>query len=235
MKKGPLILTLFAGILLWGSGAPEARAGQIILPAPLSDFVPPPATNSANYAIVGNLEFLNFGYTQTTGAPPAASGVTVNPFTLVGPPAETGLQFVGAFNAAAGTTQDWAITYEVKALSGKITDAYLAFTGGVFAGTGSISITESITTLSGAPLVTPPMEASIPGSTVASASWAGVTAILVTKDISVIGGSNGATVSVINQGFSGSSVPEPASYALLGIGMTGFLALRRFFKKTSVA
>jgi hypothetical protein len=32
-----------------------------------------------------------------------------------------------------------------------------------------------------------------------------------------------------------SSVSEPSTMALLGIGMTGFLAFRRFFKKTSVA
>jgi len=41
----------------------------------------------------------------------------------------------------------------------------------------------------------------------------------------------GLTVTVA----SGVFVPEPGSLALLGIGMTGFLAFRRFFKKTSVA
>jgi hypothetical protein len=233
MKRRSLFVLLVAGVVVWGLGALEARAGQLILPQPLSNFVPPPASNSTNFAIVGSLEFSNFGYTQTTAAPPPASGVTVNAFTLVGPPAQTGLQFVGAFNAAAGTTQDWAITYQVTALKGTISDAYLAFTGGVFAGTGAISVSESITTLTGAPLAT--MEASIPGVNVTTSTFAPQTAILVTKDISVIGGSNGATVSVIDQGFSGQGVPEPASIALLGIGISGLFALRRFFKRPSVA
>jgi PEP-CTERM motif len=53
------------------------------------------------------------------------------------------------------------------------------------------------------------------------------------KQMSVVvtpGNSAGQSVLV-----TAGSVPEPASLALLGIGMTGFLAFRRFFKKTSVA
>jgi hypothetical protein len=42
----------------------------------------------------------------------------------------------------------------------------------------------------------------------------------------------GATA-VGNGSFSQNAIPEPASFALLGIGMTGFLAFRRFLKRTS--
>ena len=38
-----------------------------------------------------------------------------------------------------------------------------------------------------------------------------------------------------NFNFKTAAVPEPSSFALLGIGMTGFLAFRRLFKRTSVA
>jgi len=45
----------------------------------------------------------------------------------------------------------------------------------------------------------------------------------------------GPTAPTILASVSFSAVPEPASIALLGIGMTGFLAFRRLFKRTSVA
>jgi len=50
--------------------------------------------------------------------------------------------------------------------------------------------------------------------------------------LGIIGpGPTGLTANVTTSGL----VPEPTSIALLGIGMTGFLAFRRLFKRTSVA
>ncbi len=46
---------------------------------------------------------------------------------------------------------------------------------------------------------------------------------------------NGSGKSFVQIGITATAVPEPTSMALLGIGMTSFLAFRRFFKRTPVA
>jgi len=224
MKTRSLFLSLAAGLLVSAIGGLDARAGS----EPLSDLLVPGATFD-----VGNLQFSNFTYTPTpAGSPPAASAVTVSSFTSV--PGETGITFNGGFFAAAGTIVDYAITYKVTALTGSISDAYLGITGGNFGGTGLVDVGEALLNTKGVQVGT--MDAFIPGAGVSTTTLTPpVTSLLVSKDILLVGGSAGATVSIINQGFSSSSVPEPTSMALLGIGMTGFLAFRRLFKRNAVA
>jgi len=242
MKRSTLFIALAAGFVVLGFGALDASAGPVSLPTTLDAFVNSSGSSNGNTTTVSNpaanesIQFSAFGYTQATGAAPAASGVHMTAFTLAPPPGETGIQFSGAFNAAAGVTNDWVLTYTITELTpgAKITDAYSSITGGNNGGTGSISVSETFTTANGSPIGTI-LEASIGSPTVTENFGAGYTTILVTKDIDVIGGSMGTTLSVMDQGFSSTSVPEPASWALLGIGMTGFLAFRRFFKKTPVA
>ena len=164
-----------------------------------------------------------------SGSPPPASGVTVSPFSITG---ETGITFNAPFFAAAGTNVDYAISYTVTALSGSITNAYLSLTGGNFNGNGSVSVAENLFTTGGALITT--LEASL-GSPVATATFLPATTIEVQKDIFLNGGSAGATVSFVNQGYSTTAIPEPASMALLGIGLSGLFTLRRLFRRTSVA
>jgi len=242
MTRRFLIFSFAAGLL--ALGGLNAQAGLIPLPATLGgpdNLVPPPAGNAKNYAIVGNLEFSNFGYTAVS--PPSASSITVNPIT--GPPAvpagETGIQFAGAsFTAAANQTVDYTITYTVTTTDGsKINDAYLSLGGFVnFGGTGYAFIGETLKDTNGNVISTSPSPFQVftPGQLSQTVSLTSPeTEIFVEKDITVVGGSLGAAFSVIDQGYSTTAIPEPASMALLGIGLSGLFTLRRLFRRTSVA
>lgn len=238
MKKRVLFLTLTASVLLWGCGALEARAGFVPLPTTLDQLIP--AGNFTTVQSSNEIDtFSNFAYsTSPAGTPPSASGITVTAFSPMAN--ESGLAFSGALFAPAGMTVDYTLQFTVSAPAGfRINDAFLTATWNLFTGSdGTGNITESLlyTDANGVfhnvPLsLTAPSTTSVPPSPF-ELPGGGAQTVQIQKDILLHGGSGGIGVSVIDQAFSSTtSVPEPTSIALLGIGMTGFLALRRLFKR----
>jgi hypothetical protein len=228
MRRRSLFLASVA-VLLAGLGTFEARAGNVPLPTTLDTLLP--AGSTAVVVGAETLTFSNFGYSPTpvAGSVPA-SAVNVLPFTLGN---ETGITYTAGWFAAAGQTVDIALTYVVTAPARElINDVYLGLTGGVFGGTGQVSVGETLRDATTGAFITT-LEAFIPGQLVSTGTFDGVQSILVTKDIILVGGSNGATVSIVDQGFSSTTVPEPTSMALLGIGMASFFTYRRLFKRHS--
>jgi hypothetical protein len=232
--KRSFFLTIAAGLLVAGIGALDARAASVALPTTLDNLLPAGTTTT----VVGaeTLTFSNFTYSSSSSPPPgspgpAASIFTVNPFAVG---SETGFSLNGTLNAPANTFVDVSISYVVTAPAGEsINDAVLITTGSSLGGTGTYAVSETLNNaVTFAPVAA--LDATSASSS-DSATFTGVNSILVTKDIFLSGGSNGETLSFVTQGFSSTAVPEPASMALLGIGMTSFLAFRRFFKRTNAA
>lgn len=236
MTRRLLFFGLVAGVLALTMGGMDARAGQITLPATLDNFVGP---NSGNFAVVGPEPDTFSSFTFSASAiPPTTPVLTPDQITVKEFHAgiENGITFSGAFFAPAGTIVDYALSYVVTAPKGfLINDATLSGVFSTFGGTGTVSVGETLLNNANGAAIGTLEIASPPGSASDTITFAGVNSILVQKDIILNGGSGGASISFVNQGFSSNAVPEPTSMALLGIGLSGLLTLRRFLRRNAVA
>jgi hypothetical protein len=220
MKNRLTLLTLAAGLLLWGFAATEAKAAGTLVTSDAGDFSWSLTSNGAGTAI---LTFTNVGLTTVNGTTIATVSSTLSPLTvaytqLTGPP-PTGsytFTFVSSGTKTFGTGSNTAMLSYSTANAG--TNLI-----------GSLGINGTIPTGN-------PISNALPGFDFTPFALGGAinlslsdTGVDIGKII-VSGGSASGT-----GGFTENAAPEPASLALLGIGMTGFLAFRRYFKKTSVS
>lgn len=224
MKRIALLVVM--GLALSSVGWAGACA-----PAPLSTYDAgntgpgTPGTFSCN---IGPLLFSDFSYVSISdggGYAPSDAGVLVNPLTPGG--GESGLAFVGAFLASTNQTADGVIGYTVTCQGCNLTDWLLSMVAGA-TGSGSASVAEVTTT--GQNLFT-----FVGGGTTIFTDSGPYTpsssASTTFKDVGASGGTlagSGGHVSQVENLWSTSAVPEPASLALLGTALFGAgILLRR--------
>ena len=219
MQTRSQFLALTAAALLWGFGALEAWAGSVLLPATLNQFVNADGSSNGNFTTVqqpNELDtFSGFSYsTAPVGSPPSAANITVSAF--LPPHGRKRPQFSGGFRRVAGYDRCLRAQLHGDAPPGfLINDAGLSAAMGNNGGTGSVTIVELLNFPDN---TSESMQISLPGAAPsASLQFAGVPSILVQDQIFLSGGSLGANVNFVNQGFS-SVVPEPTSIIGLSIG-----------------
>jgi len=179
--------------------------------------------------LVGDKLFTGFGAVATGDMPGPGS---INVIGIVDVGGNLGIRFQAFFSdQVGGGPSDVLITYHVHVTDPtlQITDAHLRGNPVVSGGTGIFNVTETFTGLPN----TMQIFAVSPGATQSTDSTVfanPVTDLDVQKDIGAFAGTGVPNDSFIDQTFSQTRhVPEPASFALVALGMlsTGIVAYRR--------
>ena len=186
---------------------------------------------TSNPTIVsGNMTFDNFTSCNVVGGVSLTCGqIDVSAHTSVSPPDPTngdfGIRIQGAFNAGT-TSEDVTFQYDGHITGGVFHDASMYFNG-----TAVTSVTEDIFNLANGDLISR-FSVSNPGSSTADIILSeNATDIRMVKDIGLNFTSPGpTTISIVDQQFS-QTVPEPASLAVLGVGLLA-LGVRRQRRKS---
>lgn len=232
------------------SFCPSLRGLLLLAAAAMSSLVPVHAApicnagTAASYVFLGgdgcqlgNLLFNNFVYTPT--ANPATIAIPGASVAIIPIPAffdeGFGFQIASGFAATApGSFVDSVLQFTVSTLDGSAGLTGLSLnTNGTSTGTGLASVSENFcvggtSTVNCAALRNISVQ-SVGGSGLNnSAILGGVARLGVSKDIIVSAGNSGtATISLVGNQFSNNAVPEPATFALIGLGLGGIALARR--------
>lgn len=198
--------------------------------------------NPGGGCVIGDKIFSQFSYIPSGNNAIPSTDVTVGTLGPVSTgaaqvdslfPTDIGLEFAAPWTVPPGTTTDAAIGFDVTIGSGplEIEDAGLVQTSGV-TGTGTASVVEDGCSGAVFPCTQEWNVLTNNNSFAADTIFTPTGTISVSKDISVASGSNGtATISLVQDVFSQTAVPEPRNVALLlGFGLVAGLALKKKFQ-----
>ena len=179
--------------------------------------------------------FSNFTCSLTGfgGSPTNCNQINVNPSPL-----NNGIEFSSGFTASIGQFTDATLSYTVTDTN-PINAIDLSFNG-TFFGLGVSSVTETVRNAANNQIVgflkvscsLFNCNLSDPATGFINLTGGAYTSLIVQKDINVTGSLGLAQQSIIDQSFHTVATPEPASMALLGVGLAGIGFARRLRQRS---